>query len=446
MEYAVVELRKGEAGGFCPRGGAARLWRSRGHEVMLSGPSETGKTFSCLHKLDALLWKYPRARAVIVRKTLSSLYPSVLQTYRNVLGPEPAVDFYGGQKPEWADYPNGSRVYFAGMDNPQKALSSERDFIYVNQAEELSLNDWETLTTRCTGRAANAPYSQIFGDCNPGPPAHWIRHRPSLEFFESRHEDNPTLFDEAGEITERGTRTLEILDRLTGVRKARLRFGKWVQAEGVIYEGWDANVHHIDPFPIPPGWRRIRSVDFGHTNPFVCLWVAIDGDGRMYVYRQIYHTKRTVKVHSGDINRLSSGETFDFTVADHDAGERATLQENGITTVAAIKDVLPGIEAVQERLKEAEDGRPRLFVLRGSLAERDKALAEVRRPCSLADEMDVYVWKKTADGAPAKDAPAKENDHAQDALRYAVMAVDRGVPGWGTMVAMDDPFDDGERI
>lgn len=429
MEYAVAELAPDQTGGFCPRGGALKLWRSRAHEVMISGPAETGKTYSCLQKLDALLWKYPRAQAVILRKTLSSLYPTVLQTYKNVLGPESCVSPYGGQKPEWFDYPNGSRVYLAGLDDPQKALSSERDFIYVNQSEELSLHDWEMLITRCTGRAANAPYSQIFGDCNPGPPSHWIKHRPRLEFWESRHEDNPTLFDDDGQITERGRKTLSILDGLTGVRKARLRYGKWVQAEGVIYDGWDASVHHIDPFPIPADWRRVRSIDFGHTNPFVCLWGAVDNDGRLFIYRQIYHTKRTVKVHAEDIHRESGGESYDYSVADHDASERATLLENGIDTTPARKDVIPGIEAVQERLKEAGDGRPRLFVLKDSLVERDEELAELRRPCHLADEFDSYIWKKGADGS-VKNEPLKENDHAMDALRYMVMSLG-SVGQWG---------------
>ena len=118
---------------------------------MLSGPSETGKTYACLQKLDALMWKYPGSQAVIIRKVLSSIYSSVLATYRKVLGPDTKVTFYGGEKPQWADYPNGSRVFIAGIDNPQKALSSERDFIYINQAEELTLNDWETLTTRRHG-------------------------------------------------------------------------------------------------------------------------------------------------------------------------------------------------------------------------------------------------------------------------------------------------------
>ena len=108
-------------------------------------------------------------------------------------------------------------------------------------------------------------------------------------------------------------------------------------------------------------------IDFGYSNPFVCLWIAIDDDGRMYVYREIYHTRRTVKVHAAQINRLSEGERYEFTVADHDAEDRAALLENGIATIAANKAIRPGIEAVQERLKVAGDGKPRLFVLRDSL-------------------------------------------------------------------------------
>lgn len=426
MEYAVAELDQQEVGGYCPRGGALKLWKSHAHEVILSGPAETGKTYSCLNKLDALLWKYPRSQAVIVRKTLASLHTSVLKTLKNVLGINTPVKFYGGEKPEWADYPNGSRVFFAGMDNPQKALSSERDFIYVNQAEELHLDDWETLTTRCTGRAANAPYPQMFGDCNPGAPTHWIKRRPSLEFFESRHEDNPTLFDEDGKITERGRKTLEILDRLTGTRKGRLRYGKWVQAEGVVYDGWDNAVHVIPRREIPVEWQRIRSIDFGFTNPFVCQWWAIDPDGRMYLYREIYHSQRTVKVHAERIKKLSEGESIRITVADHDAEDRATLAENGIPTTAAIKAISRGIQATQERLVIAGDNKARLFVMEGSLVERDESLDEARKPCSTLDEFDCYIWPKGNDGKSIKEVPVDEYNHGMDSMRYAVMSLDAG--------------------
>jgi hypothetical protein len=41
-------------------------------------------------------------------------------------------------------------------------------------------------------------------------------------------------------------------------------------------------------FDIPPGWTMVCSIDFGFNAPFVCQWWAIDTDGSMYLYREIY--------------------------------------------------------------------------------------------------------------------------------------------------------------
>jgi hypothetical protein len=240
-------IRQGEgAGGPTLRGAALQLWKYRGTECVIAGPAETGKTFACLYKLHCLLSKYRSAQGVLVRKVRDTLYSTALQTYlRKVLLPDSGITTYGGERPQWVSYPNGARLWLAGMNDPGKALSSERDFIYVNQSEELTLADWETLTTRVTGRAGNAPYAQLIGDCNPGPEHHWIRGRPQLQpLLESRHEDNPVLFDAAGKITEQGRRTLAVLDALTGVRKERLRYGRWVSAEGAVY-AFDARVHRL---------------------------------------------------------------------------------------------------------------------------------------------------------------------------------------------------------
>lgn len=424
--YQIEEYPAGSPVGYAPRGAAAAVWRCKDPEVMVSGPAETGKTYGTLHKLDACMWKYPGAQAALVRKTRKSMTGSVLSTYENkVLGKGSPVVPYGGKNPDWYDYPNGSRVYVGGMDNPDKVLSSERDIILVNQAEELTLDDWEKLTTRATGRAGTMPYAQVIGDCNPGPPTHWIKQRSRLKLLESRHEDNPMLYDDAGTLTEQGIRSMAVLDGLTGVRYRRLRLGQWAAAEGAVYEGWDTAVHLIDRFPIPDAWRKIRCIDFGYTNPFVCQWWAIDGDGRMYLYREIYMSGRTVKVHAAQINALSDGERYEATISDHDAEDRATLEESRIKTQPAKKDVSPGIQLVQERLKKAGDKRPRLYVLRDSVVEVDTSLLDARKPYSTEQEFDSYVWPKATDGKSHKEAPVKMDDHGMDAMRYAVAYVDR---------------------
>ena len=83
-----------------------------------------------------------------------------------------------------------------------------------------------------------------------------------------------------------------------------------------------------------------------------------------------------------------------------------------------------GIQKVSERLLVAGDGKPRIYVMRGSLIERDENLADASQPVDLASEMPGYVWAKAADGKPNKEQPVDLNNHALDALRYGVMYLD----------------------
>ncbi len=397
----------------------------------MAGPSETGKTIATLYRLDSLAREWPGAQLAVVRKVRADMDGTVLQLFKQHYALEKyGVTVHGGEKPEWFDYANGARIWVGGMDRPGKVLSGARDAIYVNQAEELSVDDWETLTTRTTGRAGVIPTPMLFGDCNPGPASHWILARASLQVLHSRHEDNPRLYDAGGTLTPAGTRTMATLDALTGVRKERLRHGRWVNAEGSVYE-FNPAAHEIPWFQPPFDWRHFRVVDFGYTNPFVCQWWAMDPDGRLYLYREIYMTKRTVKVHAKQILETDAGAPIDATIADHDAEDRATLAENGIHTERAVKDVSRGIQAVQDRLKLAGDGRPRLYVMRGALLERDEDLSAAHRPVSTRDEFDVYMWPKDEAGRPQKEAPVKEHDHGMDALRYAVMYADQSAGSGG---------------
>ncbi|NIV30654.1 MAG: terminase, partial [Anaerolineae bacterium] len=171
---------------------------------------------------------------------------------------------YGGEKAQWFDYPNGSRIWVAGLDKAGKVLSAEFDIVYANQAEELGLPDWETLLSRATGRAGNVDHPQVIGDCNPSSPTHWIRQRAqagALTFFESTHRDNPELFDqETGEITEAGKQRLGVLKRLTGSRLMRLYHGMWAAPEGAIYDILDEERHRVAAFEPPHLWPRIVGI------------------------------------------------------------------------------------------------------------------------------------------------------------------------------------------
>lgn len=402
---------------YQPRGAAEQLFYCREPEVLLSGPAGTGKSRACLEKLHLCALKYPGTRALVVRKTRASLTESALVTFEDKVLPPGSCVAKGPTRAHrfFYRYPTGSEVVVAGLDRPSRVMSTEYDLVFVQEAVELTEGEWEALSSRL--RNGRVPYQQLLADTNPAGPGHWLKKREAagrLRLIESRHEDNPAVTPEY----------LARLDQLTGVRYHRLRHGRWVQAEGVVYDGWDPALHLVDRFPIPDSWRRFRCVDFGYTNPFVCQWWALDLDGRLYLYRELYLTQRLVTEHAATIQELSAGERIEATLADHDAEDRATLHACGIPTLAAYKSIGRGIQAVTQRLAPAGDGRPRLLVLRDSLVQADAERLAGGKPVCLSQEIDSYVWPQSAEGRPVREVPAPGEDHSMDAMRYMVAHLD----------------------
>jgi hypothetical protein len=263
-----LERRRRSKPGLTFRGAAEVIQSTTAREWIISGPSETGKTFAALYKLHQMAQAYPGSRWVIMRKTAESLTTTAVRSWKRVIrahGTKP--EEFGGTRPYLWVYPNGSVVNTAGMDNPDKILSGEFDGIYVNQCEELSKEEWETITTRTTGRGAVTPYPMAFGDANPKDPEHWILERSrsgQLQIYTSRHEDNPSLHD-GTDWTDQGRRTLATLDALTGTRYARLRLGEWVYADddesflGSI-SMWDGCIEEALP-PLSPRQPIVLGMD-----------------------------------------------------------------------------------------------------------------------------------------------------------------------------------------
>lgn len=409
MTTYVIQTVPEVVASYTPYGGARDLIYSQDHEVIIYGAAETGKTLAACWKIHLLASKYPRSQGAIIRKTQRSVYGSVLQTFSRVIQHAP-IEVYGGERPEKFTYANGSVIWVGGLDNPDKILSSERDFIYVNQAEELSEADWEMLLTRVTGRSAVIPHPQLIGDCNPSGSHHWIRRRASLRLIRSTHQDNPTLFDPiTGQITAQGETTLAILSSLTGVRRKRLYEGLWVTAEGMVYDMFDADTH-VRARQRSDFQRFIMAMDEGYTNPAVILDIGVDGDGRMHIFREFYRRgvlQRDVVRTAQEWFAESSHSLIAVDAAA--AGLIADLRDAGLPAQGYKGRVLDGITAVQARLAVQGDGMPRLTI--------DPECVET------INEFESYVWK------PNRDEPVDENDHAMDALRYGVIALTGSVMG-----------------
>jgi phage terminase large subunit len=425
-----------------PRGAARQLFQCRDSEVFMAGPAGTGKSLACLFRLHLVALHNPDMRGLIFRKTAVSLGSTTLVTWeKKVIADAMArgiVRWFGGSAREAPGYrySNGAKIDVAGMDRPEKIMSAEYDLVFGDEATELTIADWEAIGTRL--RNGRLSWQQQMGACNPAHPTHWIKRRcddGAARMLISRHRDNPAYINADGTMTLQGVDYFKKLDALTGVRKLRLRDGVWAAAEGLIYDGFDEALHVVDEFRIPHDWPRWLSVDFGFTNPFVMQWWAEDPDGRLILYREIYHTRRLVEEHARQARALMVYPAGGWreprpraVICDHDAEGRATLEKHlGLKTTAANKKVSPGIQAVTSRFKAAADGRPRLLLMRGALVERDGALDEARKPACTEEEMPGYVWAVKPNGT-APEAPLKENDHGCDAMRYMVAARDMSAP------------------
>lgn len=402
--------------------------------AVLAGSAETGKTVTCLAKLDMLARKHPRLQGAIVRKTRADMDGSVLQSFRDdILGRESDVRVYGGAKAEWFDYPNGSRLWVGGMDKPGKVLSSQRDVIYINQAEELDRNDLETLTTRATGRAGNlrdaagVAYGMVMADCNPGAPSHWIwsMHLGGLlRLIESRHVDNPRLYNQAtGEITPQGAITIERLKSLTGYRRARLYEGKWIQAEGIVYDQWLDGENVTEDADFIPGAGNVymacddgysagsapdtrgRDPHTGHyvadAHPRVIMLCQEKADGRLDFF---YESTACLKLSDQHLQEViadikaNGWEMPQYAV--HGPGQaeiRGRLQQAGIAPRQCMARVDESIKELQSWIGKDTNGWRRL---------------RVNPRCkNIRSEMVSYQYE------PGTDKPMKAWDHSNDAAR-----------------------------
>lgn len=364
----------------------------------------TGKTLASCWKSHLICSKYPGAQVSLLRKTYGDIAGTVYLTLKRVLKDAPVYVYGGDNKPQKIIYSNGSVIWIGGMDKPGKTLSGERDAIQVCQYEEFNIDDIELLSTRVTGRGAIIPHPQLFGDCNPGPSRHPIIARQKaggLKLLKSVHRDNPTLFDEAGNITEQGVKTMARLDALTGVRRKRLRDGIWATAEGAIFDMFDSQVGgpHVR-IQKRENYRSFRlTMDEGYNNPAVILVIGIDSDGRRHIFKEFYESgklERDVVAKAVELGKEYN--TKEVTCDDAAAGLIAALRDAGLLVQGGKGRITDRINAIQDDLAVQDDGRSRLTI--------DPSCVNT------INDMESYEWKE------GRDEPKKENDHGPDALGY----------------------------
>ncbi len=99
-------------------------------------------------------------------------------------------------------------------------------------------------------------------------------------FIPAKLSDNPYLM--------KSPDYLAMLSSLSEVERRRLLEGDWDVNEDAAFPEFHRPVHVCEPFHIPDQWNRFRACDYGYVAPSAVLWFAVDYDGTLYVYRELY--------------------------------------------------------------------------------------------------------------------------------------------------------------
>lgn len=153
--------------------------------------------------------------------------------------------------------------------------------------------------------------------------------------------------------------------------------------------------------------EKYRSIDFGYTSPFVCLYITVDKDERIVIYDEYRQRGCTVEQNAIAITERD-GSHFEYTTCDPSGSSyRAAMLENGIPTLAVRTNLMQGVEDVSELLRDKK------LLISGNCVETIK-------------EFKYYLYD--ADGKPQE-----ERCDAMNAVRYFVVNWRRGklrnVPG-----------------
>src|SRR3990167_6973753 len=188
---------------------------------------------------------------------------------------------------------------------------------------------------------------------------------------------------------------------------------------GLIYKEFDRTIHVVESFEIPNHWELYRAMDFGASNPTVCLWIARDNADNVYVIDEYYQANMRTDSHARIIGAKTGTRVVTSTFGDP-SGEQAILDyalyNIYITPANKLFSadnswVNSGIDKIGELLKVGQDGRPHLYIF---------------KHCSnLIREFESYHWMEKRHAGLLVDLPEKIDDHCLDALRYFVVSYGR---------------------
>lgn len=354
-----------------------RYFASRAKYVCYGGARGGGKTWCTQRKAAGGCLRYPGIRILIVRRRFEDLDGSIISPILELL--EPVKASYNASKHLFRCI-NGSTIRFGNMESPKHATQGkyqgqEYDWIFLEEATQFTEAEFRGIAACCRG-VSNIP-RRIFMTANPGDIGHqWVKRlfverdflpneQPEdYEFIKATVDDNVDLMKSSPDYVN----ALDLLPE--DIRQAH-RFGDWDALAGGYFPEFRVSTHVYEAFKIPDGWKRYRVFDYG-LDMFACLWIAVDYDGRCYVYRELAEKNLIVSAAARAMLRLTNpDEHIEYTIAPPDMW--STMKDTGKTMaqafinrgldlVRANNSRVQGWMAVKELLKVMPDGKPGLMI------------------------------------------------------------------------------------
>lgn len=403
-------------------------------EVFYGGARGGGKSYSLI--VDPLRYcDKETARALILRRTMPELRDLINHSQSLYRKAYPGARWREQEK-EWR-FPSGARIEFGYAETRQDALryqGQSYSWIGVDELPQYPTQDiWNDLRgslrsvdptvpefMRATGNPGNigsAWVKELFID-----PAPWnTRFETPIElpdgtyesisrrFIPAKLSDNPYL-----------TRTkayMTMLASLPEIQKKQWLEGNWDVWEGAAFPEFKREVHVCEPFELPKTWVRFRCCDWGYASPAVCLWIAVDYDNNLWVYREFKTKGMSADVFARRIMELERGEKISYGVMDSSVWSKRGDVGPGIIETMAKEGCRwrPSDRSPTSRLNGKMEVHRRLAL---SALTNQPTLKIFRTCLNIIKELPVLP----IDENDPEDVNTKANDHSYDALRYGCMS------------------------
>ncbi|MBE5784855.1 MAG: hypothetical protein E7330_03565 [Clostridiales bacterium] len=402
----------------------AEFFRATARHTAYGGARGGGKSWAMRRKLVLLALATPNLNALLLRRTLPELRENhVVPLLKELYG---VADYNSTERT--FRFPNGARLrlgYCDGANDVYQYQGQEYDVIGLEEATHFTEEQMRFLTT-CNRTVKKDFRPRMYYTCNPGNVGHaWVKRlfidrqflpgeRPEdYAFIPARVWDNKVLLEADPDYV----RQLQALPE--DLRRAHLD-GDWDVHAGQYFREFSREKHVAAPFAIPKWWRRFRSMDWGYNDPCCVLWHAVDGDGRVFTYRELYVRRMQASEVAKKIIALTGDEAVAYTVASPDMWQKrgALLKAEGGFTGESIAELfaragvaltpadnarVAGWQRVREFLAVNEQGEP--------LWQAFPDCVNLLRTLPLL-QFDAHNREDAADG----------DDHAPEALRYALMS------------------------